>query len=59
MTTVELARVVAEMRAAQREYFRTRSESALKASKRAEAKADRCLDRVLSGQRELLGENND
>ena len=38
-----LADAVAEMRHCQKEYFRTRSQAALVASKAAEAKVDRML----------------
>ncbi len=38
-----LADAVADMRHAQREYFRTRSQAALVASKSAEAKVDKML----------------
>ena len=48
MTTLELAKVVNDMRIAQREYFRTRSESALKQAKQLEVKVDRCLAHILT-----------
>lgn len=38
-----LARLVREMREAQRDYFRTRSREALQVSKSLEAKVDRAL----------------
>lgn len=47
MTITELARLVAEMRTAQRAYFRTRSESNLKAAKDLEAKVDRKIADLL------------
>ena len=56
MTAAELARVVQEMRSAQKEYFRTRSDSALRESKQLEAKLDRCCQIVLAGQKELFPE---
>jgi hypothetical protein len=48
MTAPELARLVAEMRSAQRESFRTRSPGALEKSRAAERRVDKavmeCLD---------------
>jgi hypothetical protein len=43
----ELAQLVADMRAKQREYFRTRSSAALEASKTAERKVDKACEEVL------------
>jgi len=54
MTAETLASLVAEMRHAQKEYFRTRSTSALEESKRLEAKVDRCVDRILDEQTTLF-----
>lgn len=47
MTATELARLVAEMRTCQREYFRTRSGSALESSGAAERRVDRAVEEVL------------
>jgi len=41
----ELRAAVADMRHAQREYFRTRSTTAMAAARRAEARVDRLLSR--------------
>ena len=54
MTVTELARVVQEMRHAQKEYFRTRSQSALEQSKRLEKKVDRCCEIVMQEQQNLF-----
>lgn len=61
MNVVDLALVVSSCRAAQKEYFRTRSDSALNESKRLEKKLDRCVAMVLQGQQELFTKepNND
>lgn len=42
--TDDLARVVAEMREAQQEYFRTRSHDSLRRSKALEARVDKMLE---------------
>jgi hypothetical protein len=47
MTTVELARLIVEMRAAQKEYFRTRTQGALERSKQLERQLDRAVVDVL------------
>lgn len=52
MTYGEFKRLVADMRNAQREYFRTRSAAALDASKRLERKVDEALKD--DGQKELF-----
>jgi hypothetical protein len=53
VTTVEeLARLVNEMRTAQKEYFRTRSGSALENSKRLERKVDEAVGEVLRPERQ-------
>jgi hypothetical protein len=44
------------MRHAQKEYFRTRGDSALAKARSLEAKVDRCCSIVLSGQREMFGD---
>lgn len=46
MTIVELATLVAEMRAAQKEYFRTKSHAALDRAIRLEAKVDEACKQV-------------
>lgn len=43
MTVRELAELVAEMRRLQREYFRTRSSTALESSKVLEKRVDRAV----------------
>lgn len=47
MDPMNLARLVAEMRAAQREYFRTRSDTAKRTAMHLEGKVDRALRDVL------------
>lgn len=54
MKTTDLARLVMEMRHAQKEYFRTKSKTALGESKRLEEKVDRACFEVLDGQRDLF-----
>ena len=54
MQTLEgFAKLVQQMRTAQREYFRTRSASSLTTSKRLEATVDKSLQEI-QGQRQLL-----
>jgi len=48
MTAAELARLVTEMRAAQRAYFRSRSDSALEASKALEKRVAAACRECLS-----------
>lgn len=56
-TLSELAAAVREMRAAQREYFRTRDHvRALPESKRLERDVDRMVEAALSPQQDMLGE---
>jgi len=55
MTVAELANLVAEMRHAQTNYFRTRSNSALEESKRLERKVDEACQAILDGQKKLFG----
>jgi spermidine synthase len=50
MTLIELAELVQQMRNAQKEYFRTRSGSALDNAKRLEKRVDEALGTVLSQQ---------
>lgn len=52
MTYQELRKLVAEMRHSQKEYFRTRSHTALEASKRLEKLVDRAL--ADDGQKEMF-----
>ena len=54
MTITELANLVAEMRHAQTNYFRTRSESALEESKRLERKVDEACREILDGQKKMF-----
>lgn len=54
MTLTELAELVANMRHAQKEYFRTRSDSALEESKRLEKRVDDACREILDGQRKLF-----
>jgi hypothetical protein len=56
MTAPELATLVAEMRHAQTNYFRTRSTSALEESKRLERKVDEACQAILDGQKKLFEE---
>jgi hypothetical protein len=53
MTLEELARLVAEMRRAQRSYFRNRSTAKLEESKRLERRLDAAVEEVL-GQPSLF-----
>ncbi len=54
MNVTDLALVAEACRSAQREYFRTRSVSALQDSIRLEKKLDRCVTMVLQGQKQLF-----
>ena len=56
MTAKELAKIVVACRNAQREYFRTRSESALEAAKALEKKLDHCCAVILDDQKTLFDE---
>lgn len=47
MTAAELANLVSYMRHFQKEYFRTKSESALHDAKKWEKKVDRCVEVIL------------
>lgn len=55
MADSDLRTLVAEMRHAQKEYFRTRSPTALEESKRLERKVDEAL--ADTGQKKLFGES--
>ncbi len=48
MSATELARLVAEMRSAQKEYFRTKSPTALDRSKQLERAVDQACKQILS-----------
>jgi len=56
MDATDLARIVQEMRNAQKEYFRVPNQSTLVEAKRQEKKVDRCLEHLLSGQGRLFEE---
>jgi hypothetical protein len=48
MDPIEFAKLVAELRERQKEYFRTKSTGALEASKVLERKVDRALKEILA-----------
>ena len=48
MTEADLARVVLEMRNAQKEFHRTQSQSAHDYAEKMEQKVDRCLRHILT-----------
>lgn len=52
----QFAALAAEMRHAQKEYFRTRSPAALESSKRLEKAVDRALLEISQPQQGLFGE---
>ena len=54
VTFDELVRIVQEMRNAQREYFRTRMETALDAAKVAERRVDHALKEIADKQPRLF-----
>ena len=54
MTITELANLVAEMRHAQKGYFRTKSDYALDESKRLERRVDEACREVLEGQKRMF-----
>jgi hypothetical protein len=54
MTVQDLARLVADMRNAQRHYFRTQSVSALQEAMRLERRVDETIKFLLSPQRDLF-----
>lgn len=56
MTFNDFTKLVADMRHAQREYFRTRSPTALEASKRLEKAVDTALRDHDQGQRQMFPE---
>jgi hypothetical protein len=47
MTAIELANLVADMRRAQKAYFRTKSTGALEESKRLEKRLDQAVEELL------------
>jgi hypothetical protein len=51
----QFAKLVAEMRQAQTEYFRTRSTTALEQSKRLERQVDKALQELADKQGKLFG----
>jgi phosphate uptake regulator len=55
MTARELAELVAEMRSAQKEYFRTKNPAAIERSKQLERKVDAACRQVLE-QPTLFGD---
>lgn len=55
MTYDAFRRLVADMRHAQKDYFRSHSESSLKAAKSLEAKVDKALAELEQGQKKLPG----
>lgn len=54
MTLIELAQLVSDMRAMQKNYFKNRSQDDLVESKRLEQKVDAACGEILSGQKELF-----
>jgi hypothetical protein len=54
VTLEEFAKLVAEMRSAQKEYFRTRSTSSLETSKRLEKQVDQALKETAGKQSQLF-----
>ncbi len=58
MTTIELARLVAEMRIAQRKYFRTRAPGDLERSKALERRADAAVEAVLRQPTLIWGDDH-
>ena len=54
MTLNEFAKLVSELRNAQREFFRTKNPAALDQSKRLEREVDRRCAEILDGQGQLF-----
>ena len=54
MTNEEFATLVNDMRNAQKEYFRTRSDSALKEAKSLEARVDKAVQDILDDRQGKL-----
>lgn len=57
MSTAELARLVADMRRAQKEYFRTKSSGALERSKSLERQVDQAVQEAIE-QPSLFGRDS-
>lgn len=57
MTNPDFVALVAAMRTAQREYFRTRSTTALDHSKRLEKQVDDAIRKALDGQGNLFDQD--
>lgn len=53
MTAGQFADIVAEMRAAQRNYFRTRSQKSLEKSKELEKAVDNILSKRAANQKQI------
>jgi len=51
---IEFVKLVEGMRNSQKDYFRTRSKSALESSKRLEERVDKALVEMFSGQTKLF-----
>ncbi len=54
--TEELAKLIADMRSAQKEYFRTRSDSALASAKALERRVDEAVKGILDSKQGMLFE---
>lgn len=54
MLMIEFVKLVEGMRNSQKDYFRTRSKSALESSKRLEERVDKALVEMFSGQTKLF-----
>lgn len=54
MNLADLSRLVADMRSAQKEYFRTRSSTALERSKQLERQVDKALQELADHQPRLF-----
>jgi CHASE1-domain containing sensor protein len=59
MTVQDLARLVADLRKAQKYYFRSQSDSALKEAMRLERRVDETLKFLLSPQRDLFADTEE
>lgn len=59
MTIRQFASLVAEMRNAQREFYRTRSATSLEIAKRLERRVDETLRDLISPQPTLFDEDED
>lgn len=54
MTIEEFARLVDRLRHAQKEFFRTRSDSALEDAKALERRVDEAIENILNSQQKTL-----